>query len=108
MVLIPNLSSRGRKIGVRMRVAEMISINIPIKSNSMLTDSRKTQGEEIFATTMEAILPGICSNVRYSPKTEAPATIIKRVDEVIAEETTTGLISAIFISRWMQVSTKKA
>jgi|GEM_PF-5945010 len=51
-----------------MRVAEMISMNIPIKSSSMLTDSRKTQGEDTLATTMEAIFPGICSNVIFSGK----------------------------------------
>src|SRR6056297_2024165 len=108
MVSIPNWLSSGRKIGVRIRVAEIISINMPMTSSRILTASKKTQGEEMLLTTAVAILLGICSKVRYSPKTEAPATITSSVAEVTAEETTTRLTSYNFMSRWMQISTKKA
>ncbi len=108
MVSIPNLSSKGRKIGVRIKVAEMMSMNMPIINSRMFTARRKTQGEPMFSTTTAAILLGICSKVRYSPKTEAPATMMRSDAEVIAEDSITPLISFSFMSLWMNISTKKA
>ena len=66
IVSMPNLARSGRKIGVRIKVAEMMSINMPIISSNMFTDKRKIHGEAILSTTAEAIFPGICSKVRYS------------------------------------------
>ncbi len=53
----------------------------------------------MLATTALAILSGICSKVRYSPNTEAPATITNRVAEVTAEETMTFFTSRSCMSR---------
>ena len=93
---------------VLISVAEMMSMNIPTISNRPLTASRNSHGLVMLSTTALATLSGTCAKVRYSPNTEAPATITSSVAEVTAEDTMTFFTWVNFMSLWMQISTKNA
>ena len=60
ILLIPRLSAIGRKIGVKIRIAGVISINIPITSRITFISSRITyllEETDIIAVLMAAGIP---------------------------------------------------
>ena len=76
--------SKGMKTGPRIKVADIISMNMPMISSRIFMTSKKTMGELILPTTTSATRLGMFSKVRYRPKQVADATISNNVAEVTA------------------------
>ncbi len=90
---ILKLYSIGINTGPRIKVAEIMSINMPTIRKIIFMTSKNSKGECITFITREEMRNGIFSRVKNLPKHVAPATIIKRVAEVTAELTVISFTS---------------
>lgn len=68
MGLMPNFLQIGNRIGVKMMVAGMLSMNIPTRSRSRLMRRRMTNPFWLILVMNPAIFIGICSMVKRAAK----------------------------------------
>src|SRR5699024_2102767 len=84
---MPICVTTGSKIGVKMMIAAIASMNVPTTSKSKLTSSKMTIGDKFESDNIDAIDCGTCSRVKTIPKIDAEPIMNKMTDVVTTDDT---------------------